>query len=91
MAYDYFPCRYSYRPILETFSDTELGRLFKALLKYGDTGERTELPGKESVAYAFMTEDLDRANEAYEAKCRQLSENGKKGNRPAITLCPPGA
>ena len=82
MARDYFPCRYSYRPILETFSDTELGRLFKALLKYGDTGERSDLPGKEQVAFEFMAADLDRANEAYQAKCKTLSENGKKGGRP---------
>lgn len=82
MARDYFPCRYSYRSILETFSDPEVGRLFKALLKYGETGERTDLPGKESVAFEFMAADLDRANEAYQAKCKQLSENGKKGGRP---------
>ena len=82
MARDYFPCRYSYRPILETFSDPEVGRLFKALLKYGETGERSDLPGKESVAFEFMAADLDRANEAYKAKCEKNAENGKKGGRP---------
>lgn len=82
MARDYFPCRYSYRRILVKLSDQEVGRLFKALLEYGDTGERPELSGRESVAFEFMADDLDRANEAYQAKVNVNKENGRKGGRP---------
>jgi hypothetical protein len=51
-------------------------------MEYSETGETQELTGRESIAFDFIAEDIDRAKEAYETKCRSNAENGKKGGRP---------
>lgn len=66
---EYFPCYHSYLRKIAKLSDQEIGRLFRALLTYSATGERQELPGREAVAYDFIADDIDRANEAYQEKC----------------------
>ena len=71
MALEYFPCYYSYRKKLAKLSDQEVGRLFRALLEYGEVGETKELTGRESVAFDFIADDIDRAKNAYEEKCVQ--------------------
>lgn len=69
MAIEYFCCYHSYRKKCEKLTDQELGRLFRALLMYSETGERQELAGRESIAFDFIADDIDRAKDAYEAKC----------------------
>ena len=66
---EYFPCYHSYLRKIAKLSDQEIGRLFRALLTYSATGETQELPGREAVAYDFIADDIDRANEAYQEKC----------------------
>lgn len=80
MAIEYFCCYHSYRKKCEKLTDQELGRLFRALLMYSETGERQELAGRESIAFDFIADDIDRAKEAYEEKCRKNRENGLKAN-----------
>lgn len=80
MAIEYFCCYHSYRKKCEKLTDQELGRLFRALLTYSETGERQELAGRESIAFDFIADDIDRAKDAYEAKCRKNRENGFKAN-----------
>lgn len=80
MAIEYFCCYHSYRKKCEKLTDQELGRLFRALLTYSETGERQELAGRESIAFDFIADDIDRAKDAYEAKCRKNRENGLKAN-----------
>lgn len=75
MAIEYFCCYHSYARKLAKLSDQEVGRLFRALLKYSETGETQELTGRESVAFDFIADDIDRAKENYEAKCKQNREN----------------
>ena len=82
MAMEYFHCYHSYRRRCEKLTDQELGRLFRALLEYSETGETQELAGRESIAFDFIADDIDRAKTAYEAKCRGNAENGRKGGRP---------
>lgn len=82
MAFDYFHCYNSYLKKCEKLSDQELGRLFRALLKYNSGGERPELAGRESIAFDFIADDIDRAKESYDNQCRQNAENGRKGGRP---------
>ena len=79
---EYFPCYHSYLKKCEKLTDQELGRLFRAVLKYSITGERQELAGRESIAFDFMADDIDRANRAYEEKCAALARNGRQGSRP---------
>lgn len=60
MAIEYFCCYHSYRKKCEKLTDQELGRLFRALLMYSETGERQELAGRESIAFDFIADDIDR-------------------------------
>ena len=72
---EYFPCYHSYLRKIAKLSDQEIGRLFRALLTYSATGETQELPGREAVAYDFIADDIDRANEAYQEKCETNRRN----------------
>lgn len=78
MAIEYFCCYHSYRKKCEKLTDQELGRLFRSLMIYSETGERQELAGRESIAFDFIADDIDRAKKAYDEKCRKNRENGKK-------------
>ena len=60
MAIEYFCCYHSYRKKCEKLTDQELGRLFRSLLIYSETGERQELAGRESIAFDFIADDIDR-------------------------------
>lgn len=79
---EYFPCYHSYFKKCEKLTDQELGRLFRALMMYSSTGERQELAGRESIAFDFIADDIDRADGAYREKCEKNSKNGKRGGRP---------
>ena len=78
MALEYFPCYHSYFKKCEKLTDQELGRLFRALLKYSETGERQELAGRESIAFDFIADDIDRAKQSYDDRCKTNRENVKK-------------
>ena len=78
MAMEYFCCFHSYRRKIAKLSDQEVGRLFRALLAYSASGETPELAGREAVAFDFIADDIDRAKEAYAAKCAQNKRNRSK-------------
>lgn len=59
-------------------SDQELGRLVRALATYHATGETQELAGRESVAFDFIKDDIDRIDGQYAAKCETLKNNKKQ-------------
>ena len=85
MAIEYFCCFHSYRRKIAKLSDQEVGRLFRALLAYSESGEMQELTGRESVAFDFIADDIDRAKEAYDAKCTQNKLNRSK-QQPSTTV-----
>lgn len=78
MAMEYFPCYDSYLAKTRSLSDQELGRLFRALMTYHATGEPQQLAGRESMAYDFIVDDIDRANKAYDEKCQKAKSNISK-------------
>lgn len=82
MAREYWPCYYSYADTCKRLTDEELGRLFRALMVFGATGERTDLAGRECIAFDFIADDISRAQDKYEETCRKRSESGKQGGRP---------
>lgn len=91
MALEYFPCYHSYLKKIERLSDQEVGRLFRSLLKYAATGEREELAGRESIAFDFIADDIDRAEEQYAAKCARNRDNRagtvvNDGQRPSTVV-----
>ena len=81
MALEYFPWYYSYRNKTAKLSDQELGRLVRALSRYGETGEREELAGRESIAFDFIADDIDRGKAAYAAKCDQNRHNRQQSTQ----------
>ena len=78
MALEYIPFYYSYRKKLEKLSDQEVGRLVRSLLEYGETGETEELAGRESIAFDFIADDINRAKAAYEERCAKNQRNIEK-------------
>lgn len=78
MAREYFCAYHSYLKQCKGLSDSELGRLFRALLEYSASGAVPELNGRESVAFDFMAANIDRDAEAYEKTCSQNRQNISK-------------
>ena len=81
-----FICKDEYLKKLAKLSDQEVGRLFRALMKYHKDGETQELTGRESVAFDFIQADIDSADAAYAEKCatnRKNSTNDRQ--RPSTT------
>ena len=74
-----FFCQDEYLAKTTKLTDEEVGRLFRALMKYHANGEIVDLDVRESIAFDFIREDIDKAEEAYANKCRQASENRRKG------------
>lgn len=77
-----FFCQDEYLAKTVKLTDEEVGRLFRALMTYHATGAVADLDGRESIAFDFIKEDIDKAEEAYTKKCRQASENRRKGLNP---------
>ena len=75
MAMTGFICQDEYLAKCAKLSDQEVGRLFRALKKYHATGIEPELAGRESIAFDFIREDIDKAEKAYAAKCEKNRQN----------------
>ena len=73
----YVDALYAYKRL----SDTEFGRAIRALLQYVEDGTEANLPGKESIMFDVLREQVKRGEAAYETKVN----NGKKGGRPKKT------
>lgn len=78
MAIEYIAAYYSYLEYMEPLSDEECGRLFKACLTYGKTGEQPGLLGNERFVWPAIKSQIDRDKQKYAEKCKRQSENIKK-------------
>ena len=78
MGREFFKCFHSYREKCKKLSDQELGRLFRALMEYSESGTAPELTGRESIAFDFIADEIDRDKTAYSETCRKNKENGAK-------------
>ena len=77
-------------PALSMLSDSEVGQLFKAAMKYGEFGVVPELDGMVAMAWTFVKPKIDRDNEAYNERCIQNAYNRyvgecKKHNASALS------
>ena len=68
-----------FAPSLELLGDVEAGRLFKAMLKYAESGEDTELRGNEKFLWMVAKANIDRER----TFCEKQKHNGKLGGRPS--------
>ena len=80
-----FFCQDEYLAKTVKLTDEEVGRLFRALMNYHASGKVAELDGRESIAFDFIREDIDKAEVAYQKKCNQASENRRKGLKQNTT------
>lgn len=80
MAMTGFICQDEYLAKCAKLSDQEVGRLFRALMSYHATGIEPELTGRESIAFDFIKEDIDKAEKAYAAKCEKNRQNRLTSN-----------
>ncbi len=75
MALSGFICHDDYLQKTAKLTDEEVGRLFRALMRYHATGVADEVEGRESIAFDFVREDIDRTEAAYKAKCEKNRNN----------------
>jgi hypothetical protein len=75
MALSGFICHDDYLQKTAKLTDEEVGRLFRALMKYHATGEENEITGREWLAFDFIREDIDRAEKAHNEKCEKNRQN----------------
>jgi len=75
MAMSGFICHDDYLQKTAKLTDEEVGRLFRALMRYHATGVADEVEGLESIAFDFIREDIDRTEAAYKAKCEKNRNN----------------
>ena len=79
MAREYFCAYHSYLKSMKQLSDAEVGRLFRAMLKYSETGELDALYGNERFVADTIVAQIDRDKQQYAKKCAVNRENGAKG------------
>ena len=63
-------------------SSEEIGELVMALFAYAKRGETPKLSGGAKIAFLMMRAAIERDGIAWEERCAQRSECGKKGGRP---------
>lgn len=51
---------------------------------YSETGEKTQLNGREETAFDFITDDIDAAKDRYSHKCQTNRENRTKGTSTTV-------
>ena len=71
-----------YEEHLLLLDDSQRGRLFSALFVYARTGEKPKLTGAEGMAFSFISSQMDRDNEKWQAIRDKKVQNGKRGGRP---------
>lgn len=82
MAMCYVQMYFSYLEPLADLTDEEVGRVVRAILKYGADRTIPDLSPSEKMAFSFMKGNFDRDAAAYDAKVEKKRENGKKGGAP---------
>lgn len=72
----------SYESYFEAFSDVEVGRLVRAMIKYRASREEPKFNGNERFIWPAIRRDIDESIKAQEEAAAVSRENGKKGGRP---------
>lgn len=79
----YVKVYYDLTETIDELSDAEAGRLLKALLEYGATGEARALSGQERFVFKMVKAQIDRDRQGYAERAERNRINGSKGGRPA--------
>lgn len=84
MGKDYFRCYHKYLNQCEKLTDEEMGRLFRALLLYSESGETPVLDGREAVAFDFIADKISEEKAHDEEISKKRSEAGKQKGRRKV-------
>lgn len=71
---------------IEGLTDTEAGRLLRAMLKYADTGEELSLRGAERILWPVAKKGIDNQREAYKHICEVNKANAANRNDSQRTV-----
>ena len=71
---------------IEGLTDTEAGRLFRAMLKYADTDEEPNLRGAEKILWPVARKAIDNQREAYAHQCAVNKQNITNRYEPLRTV-----
>lgn len=63
---------------LEDFSDAQVGQIFRAMVKYDETGTLPNFSGSMKTAFKFIKTKLDKNKDDYAKKCEKNRENINK-------------
>ena len=66
----------------EILSDAEIGRLFRAMLRYASSGSEPNLSGNERFLWGTAKADIDRQRESYETICHINRANASHRSAP---------
>ena len=75
----------SYESYFEPYSDVELGRLVRAMVKYKSSGVVPEFTGSERFIWPAIKREIDEDDASQAETSRKNSINGSKGGRPRKT------
>ena len=70
---------------MEPLGDAECGRLFKAMLKYAETGDTPEFCGNERFIWPTAKSNIDRDQESYDRICQRNRSNRNNQSSPVVT------
>lgn len=70
---------------IEGLSDTEAGRLFRAMLRYADTNEEPNLRGAEKILWPVARKAIDNQRDAYIHMCEVNKQNITNRYKPLQT------
>ena len=87
MQMKYMMTYYDSISAIKLLSESERGRLFLALLEYGNRDnindyQMPNFPGKESLLFEMLKSQMDRDENNYDKKCETSRENGRLGGAP---------
>lgn len=74
----YFPAYFSYARTLDSLTDEQFGHVMRAAMEYAENGTIPQLDALEKMGFAFIKEDIDRANERYKRVCEVNKRNIEK-------------
>lgn len=84
MAKENLFVRHSFLAALEPLSDAEVGRLFKAMLRYSVSDIDEELDGNERFIWPVAKEMIDSDNKRYREIVESRREAGSKGGKQKV-------
>ena len=73
---------YNYLEDLSTYTDAQVGRLVRGMLRYAVFGELPEFRGGEKYIWGMLQSQIDRDKEHYQRVSLACQANGRKGGRP---------